>query len=91
MVGLDAEKKKKDRARIQYHNQNGTIGVYTIPNDQYSQFNSRIKEGLFSTFWKSFMKKFQIVKGHLPELQSAPGCINRCSTYGSIRAAIPGR
>ncbi len=47
MEGLAAEKKKKERALMDSHNQYSTTGRYTVLNDQYSQLNSLIKKGFF--------------------------------------------
>lgn len=46
MEGLDAAKKKKDRARRHKKNHTGYIHVYTIPKLQYSQLNNLILQTL---------------------------------------------
>jgi len=46
MVGLEALKKKSERARMHNQIQYKYKGAYTVPNDQYSQCNSLIKKGL---------------------------------------------
>jgi hypothetical protein len=45
MVGLAAEKKKKDLARMASPTQINMMGMYTVLKDQYSQCNNLIKNG----------------------------------------------
>jgi len=45
MVGLEAEKKKNDRALIASNTHTGITQAYTALKDQYSQLKSLIKKG----------------------------------------------
>ena len=45
MVGFAAEKKKKDLALMDSHNQKTMMGIYTVLKDQYSQLNNLMKKG----------------------------------------------
>jgi len=46
--GLEAAKKKNERARSERSNQKGKIHPYTALKDQYSQLNNRMIEGRWS-------------------------------------------